>query len=344
MNIRVVTVMISILLLAACSKTTSVDQLELEYNKEVESIEKLYTREIETLVEEHQVQVSIMQEKLDQLEKEVIELSTDIQESETLELPSVDEQKLLDLYQSESFIMYRGETNSRVKVRVNLLEPLRILPSIMAPFYLNRLTYNTHELNGDAFAVKEVTGELLYSVFDPVDISKKWCLIIAENMIGYVPEENIIEYINVESNFETKEFFNGLELGITVNELEQLYPDSYEHVSNKMEFFQFVKIVKNGSSYLTAEYNPNTRIIDSICVSTEEIPLASGFRVGDDVIDVFSYYDPLYENIDIYENAGVNDSENYRFYDLGDGYYLYIESKEGVVWFISISPRFPIMF
>ncbi len=334
MKIRVLA-MFLLIILTGCNSSIDYNELVAE-NQVLKEENKRLISELESgdakaiaLVNQYDEELKAVQSELEEYELMYNTLENEIKITE-------DEEMMIDFYNNSSLTMYHGLSNSQVKIKVELNEPLRALPSSKSPYYNRKLTYTTSDDFGNEFQKGIFEGELLYITSDVGDHHKSWCLIIVEDTIGYVPEDCIVEYTNAEYSYDTKESLVGLELGMTVDQIEELFPNSFKHINNKSDYVRFMKIEKEGKGYLSALYNPNTRIVDSYVIKTEDIPLSSGLKVGDEIQKVFEYYDKLFELVNLDYDFG----DQHRIYDIGNGYWLVIEGEDGVVKFITLTPGY----
>lgn len=248
-----------------------------------------------------------------------------------------EEQLLLDMYNNEYFEVYHGLTDARVLIEVELNEPLRSLPSTSAPYiFRSKLTYEL-DTSENSFPKGICEGELIYTTMD--SNWNEWCLIVTDGNIGYVNSDQIVNYSNAnEVSYETQEQFSDLTLGMSLDELQAMYPDKVKFIKPKLAYFRMAEIINDGDYYFDVFYNPNTRIVDFIRVNSSDFPLKSGYKVGDDTEVVFEYYDDIYEQVDL----GLNFSGEHRIYDIGNGYWLEIDGREGKVTTIILTPGYNI--
>lgn len=295
-------------------------------------------------IESLEAQVVSLQTEVDNQKKEisnfVIKAAEDkvlIEEKdaniEALQKPlSDDENKFIDFY--KRFYpgnMYRGKAGSRIMVDINYYEPLRIGPSELSPYLTtSKLTYS-NEIEGSNI----IEAEFLYTSIG--ETGEYWCLVVLDNMVGYVKESSIIDYSYNDISYSALEEFADLKLGVTVETIIEIFGNKVQYEDSPNGYDKALYISLNGLSYdddngesITYGYNPNTRIVDFIRVGTGDYPLESGFKVGDRLDDVFSYYDGLYPNItEDYVSVGL--SNNDRVYDIGNGYTLSFNGRDGLV-------------
>lgn len=326
MNKMSLVIVIIVLSVAGCTEESTITDLELKYKNEVLELTQEYTNEMEQQENNYLAQIDILQNEINKLQEE-------LQLSNEQSSVSDAEQKILDFYNRGFFALGRGSADSGVMVKVNMTEPLRAFPSNGSPSYTDKLSDVDLSDGVENFEERLVDGELLYTTINPGEEFARWCLVIINQKIGYVLEENIIEYINVSHSYDTLESFVGIDIGMTVDQVEELYPNANERFFNKSDIKKTLFVDEKENRVFNASFNPNTRIIDEINVFTEEIPLSSGFKVGDDLEEVYSYYDEAYNEIEI--EIGLGDED--RVYDIGNGYWLMFLAEDGVIWSISLS-------
>lgn len=323
-----------ILVLTSCSNDeehNSVEVLESkidELEDEISELNEEYDMKIEELISEKK-------EELESKENEINILNGSIKELELL-IPSEGQLKFLDFYKKFSTrVLYNGHVDNGVKVEVQLVEPLRILPSEDAPYVEGHggLTYDNYYTDS-----RIETGDLLYVACDRNTPSHKgnfteWCCVCLDGwIVGYVKEEMVISYDHESLVFEEIEQFQDFSVGMTVNEAVSLFENRYrENYANNYPNKIF-SIVNQQNEEIGVNFicSATSRIVTGIIVSTEEYPLMSGYKVGDDFEDFSQYYDDFFglDSIILQQDA---DDFLERIYELGGGYFMQVFGSEGKV-------------
>lgn len=314
-----------------------------------------YVEALESKIDELEDEISVLNEEYDMKIEELIsekKEELEIKENETyilngstkeLELVTNEGQlKFLDFYKEFSTqILYNGHVDNGVKVEVQLVEPLRILPSEDAPYveYYGGLTYDNYYTDSNI-----VTGDLLYVACDRDTPSDKgnfteWCYVCLDgSIVGYVKEEMVISYDHESLVFEEIEQFQDFSVGMTVDEAVSLFENRYrENYANNYPDKLF-SIVTQDNVELGVNFicSATSRIVTGIIVSTEEYPLMSGYKVGDDFDDFSQYYDEFFGSDSIILQQDVDE----RIYELGGGYFMQVFGREGKVKSIVIDKTY----
>lgn len=283
--------------------------------------------EITKLNQQLEIEIQSLNEELNNLkeiEPEIVIEQANLSEEQT---------KLIEFMKSYDLDSEKGLSDSTVQIKAFLKEPLRCLPSDESPYIIKgKLTYESEGYISDV----EIEGGLLYTLLD--SNGNGWSLIVVDDDIGYVHNENIWNYNNISDSYETNEKFSGLSLGMTVDDLEEIYSGEIDYIEPKQRDNRIANIYRNGDYYVDCFYDKDTNVIDFIRVKTSDIPLESGYKVGDDSEQVFEYYDSKYTQLDI----GIDFYDEYRIYYIGDGYRLEVSAINGVVDTIILTPGYNI--
>lgn len=353
MNFKIILVILSILAMvfvSSCSyddeEVNKVTEDNIKLNKRlnerqnenkviVEDNNKL-NKELIELQDKNTEEVESLKETIDELNKEIVKMKEEVSIYE-------DKKKLIDFFDKFSTTnIYHGMADTNVKVKVNLEEPLRSFPDDNAP-YIKR--YDGLSYSKANHEIKIVECELLYSTIDAK--GKEWCLIIADGEIGYVEEVNILEYTERFHNYDPPEQFKDLRIGMTVGDVYSLFGEKVQFYYPRLRYFRMLGVydeydidgIKHTDEIVSFFYNPNTRIVDFIRVSSMEYELESGFKVRDSLSDVFGYYDLLYTEV---EDMPFDFGDEHRLYDIGDGYWLELQGRDGLLIEIIITPGYSI--
>ncbi|GMQ58141.1 hypothetical protein AN1V17_25360 [Vallitalea sediminicola] len=290
-------------------------ELQNENNKEVESLNKT--------IEELNEQIAILTSKASNESTDKVTITEDMKQ-------------LMNFFNEfNASNIYHGMADSNIKIKVVLKEPLKSFPDDNAPYIKKsgELSYlkEDHE-------TKNVEGELLYSTID--GNGKEWCYIIADGELGYIEEKQISEYKHQMHNYSPTEQFKDLRIGMTVEDVYNIFGDKVELIYPRLRYFRMLGVYDEYENEVVSFfYNPNTRIIDFIRVSSKKYELDSGYKIGDNITKVFGYYDRLYKEV---EDMPFDFGKEHKLYDIGDGYWLELQGEDGILNEIIISPGYNI--
>lgn len=337
MNTKLILAIIIILVLVlGCNSEVQNSETQLEECKskleQLQDINENLEQQLELLNIEYNNAQEVKEALVEQvkgLEKKIVE---------TVELDE-DTKQILSYINSYNGRIFPSDYQPSYHIAwMNSNQPIRIFPSLFAPYIDNdRITYSFNDEN-------EVKKLVEVYAFVNSKRSEGWGLVNVNNFnFGYIEAKYLETYIpEGEVAFISKEQFKNIKLGITVDEIFNKYKGRIEVLHERNGYSQMIQIrsvgIEDINSFQDEEisfyYDLISRRINFIRTTSDKYVLESGYKVGDNTEEVFKYYDSRYELIEAFS------SENYRRYNIGNGYSLDIGgdiNEDGKVYIIIIN-------
>ena len=320
-----------VLLSTACTNS------EEQWNEVIEELQNDNASLIEQLststdeVDKNQEEINLLNRELEASNEEFLKLESEVAtlKNELKTFDSIDEESL-------TIINFLNDYNGRILTSdmqptneiaiLNSAVGIRIFPDSEAPIFGgNEITNEPWPING---AMVMVHG--YYNGYK----EDGWAYVSGRySTSGYV---NIFELESYEykKNYQPVEQFRDFKIGMNSEDIFEYFDNVVDLIKDRNSFGHVIRVNNpedSGQRDIDFWYHIGDRRISVINTNSEKYPLESGFKVGDQAVDVFAYYDELYEKSEYFN------SDMYRRYDIGDGYTLDFRIQDGIVVFIMIN-------
>lgn len=333
-------IFVSIFIFTACTGANSVTTELSEKVEEVESLNNILN-EKDTELAKLQTVINEKNEVINTLNTEIVELEENIEKISITK----EEKLIIDFFNNYNGRIGQDDFQPIGRLQaMDSKEPIRLAPSLNAPYiYNDNITFEYD----DSYKFSSTVEVYDYVISE----GKEWAVINEGNFnVGYVLREVLSEY-EAENTFEIPKYegFNDIEIGSTVDDIMNRYKDRIQLINERNGYDIMIQVKAEGKDVINSRYDMEIAFyydtisnrINFIQATSDKYVLQSGYKVGDNTLDVFDYYNSKYEIIEAFSN------ENYKRYDIGNGYTLEIGGDiedDGKVYIIRINSGYNIYF